>query len=101
MKRKFVSFRIGVSLCFILSLMPSILFAAEYSLDDLYRIALTESPKLKVAEENLTIAKLDKDQVFSYLLPRVTALSSFTVYNAQVTGLTGSLVQPLNATIGW
>jgi outer membrane protein len=97
MERNFASVLIGIVMLFIMSMMPSITFAAEYSLDDLYRIALTDSPKLKVAEENLTIAVLDKEEAFSLLLPRLTAVSSFTQYSEAMFGLTGSLIQPQTA----
>ena len=60
--------------------VPS-LFAEEYSLDDLYRIALARSEILKVAEENLVIAEIGKDKAFSYLLPRLTATGGVTQYS--------------------
>ena len=60
---------------------PASLFAEEYSLDDLYRIALARSEMLKVAEENLTISEIGKDKAFSYLMPRLTATGGVTQYS--------------------
>ena len=69
---------------------PASLFAEEYSLDDLCRIALTRSEKLKVAEENLVIAEMGKDKAFSYLLPRLTATGGYTQYSEKKFTATGS-----------
>jgi len=38
-------------------MIPVVLYAAEYSLDDLYRIALKRAEKIKLSEEDLYIAK--------------------------------------------
>ncbi len=74
--------------------VPAIIFAEEYTLDDLYRIALARSEILKVAEENLTIAEIGKDKAFSYLLPRLTATGGVTQYSEKKFSDTGSLIQP-------
>ncbi len=77
MKKMVIELRCaGVLAFFFLLAAPASLFAEEYSLDDLCRIALTRSEKLKVAEENLTIAEMGKDKAFSYLLPRLTATAA-------------------------
>jgi outer membrane protein len=73
---------------------PAIIFAEEYALDDLYRIALARSEILKVAEENLVIAEIGKDKAFSYLLPRVTASGGVTQYSEKKFNSAGSLIQP-------
>jgi outer membrane protein len=73
---------------------PASLFAEEYSLDDLCRIALARSEKLKMAEENLAIAETGKDKVFSYLLPRLTATGGYTQYSEKKLTATGSVLQP-------
>ena len=64
-------------------------FAEEYSLDDLCRIALARSEKLKMAEENLAIAETGKDKAFSYLLPRLTATGGYTQYSEKKFTATG------------
>jgi len=72
---------------------PASLLAAEYSLGDLCRIALTQSEKLKVAEENLTISEIGKDKALSYLMPRLTATAGYTQYTEKRISGT-SVIQP-------
>jgi outer membrane protein len=71
--------------------------AEEYSLEDLYRIALARSEKLKVAEENLSISEIGREKALSYLLPRMTATSSLTQYSEKKYNSAGSLIQPESA----
>ena len=73
---------------------PAIIFAEEYTLDDLYRIALARSEIVKVAEENLVISEIGKDKAFSYLLPRLTATGDVTQYSEKKFSDAGSLIQP-------
>jgi outer membrane protein len=73
---------------------PTSIFAEEYSLDDLYRIALIRSEILKVAEENLVISEIGKDKALSYLLPRLTATGGVTQYSEKKFSDAGSLIQP-------
>jgi outer membrane protein len=77
--------------------MPAFLFAEEYSLDDLCRIALARSERLKMAEENLTIAETGKDKAFSYLLPHLTATGGYTQYSERKFTATGGVLQPESA----
>jgi outer membrane protein len=70
------------------------LSAAEYSLEDLCRLALIRSEKLRAAEESLVMAEIGKDKALSYLLPRVTASGGLTHYTEKKTSATGSLLQP-------
>ena len=84
----------GVVAVLLSAAVPASLFAAEYSLGDLYRIALARSEILKVAEENLVIAEIGKDKAFSYLLPRLTATGGVTQYSEKKFSGTGSLIQP-------
>ena len=84
----------GVVAVLLSVMVPAIIFAEEYTLDDLYRIALARSEILKVAEENLTIAEIGKDKAFSYLLPRLTATGGVTQYSEKKFSDTGSLIQP-------
>ena len=82
-------------LCAILIYMaaPAPLSAGEYTLDDLFRIALVRSEKLKAAEENLTISEIGQDKAFSFLLPRMTATAGYTQYaDKRLSGTT--VIQP-------
>lgn len=76
---------------------PVPVFAEEYSLDDLYRIALARSEKLKAAEENLVIAERGSEKARSYLLPRLTATGGLTQYSDPKYSATGSVIQPERA----
>ncbi len=77
--------------------VPVNLSAEEYSLEDLYRIALARSEKLKVAEENLSISEIGREKALSYLLPRMTATGGLTQYSEKRYNSAGSLTQPESA----
>jgi outer membrane protein len=80
MKRMDLKALTGVFLILFSLTAPVRLLADEYSLEDLFRIALTRSEKLKAAEETLVISEIGKDKAYSYLLPRVTATAGYTQY---------------------
>lgn len=69
-------------------------FAEQYTLDDLYAIALRRSEKIKISEEDLFIAKTGKDKALSALMPKISGLGNYTGYKDQKISDTGSLVQP-------
>lgn len=77
--------------------IPASLFAEEYSLDDLCRIALARSEKLRVAEENIVIARTGRDKAFSYLLPKLTAKGGYIQYSEDKFTATGGVRQPESA----
>lgn len=94
----------------VLLLIPSILPAEQYGLEDLYRAALQIAEKIKIAEENVKIAESGRSKAMSYLLPRVTTFASFSDYaeskysppsTTTVPGgsivLPGTLIQPNTA----
>ncbi|MBF0464940.1 MAG: TolC family protein [Nitrospirae bacterium] len=78
---------------FILSLLFSITFNAaafayEYSLNELYEIALKNSEKIKISEEELGVSKTGKDKAVAAFLPTVTAYGQYYRYNkAKYNGL--------------
>ena len=80
-----------------LAAMPMLLFGEDYSLEDLYRIALKGSEKIKVSEENLFIARLGKDKAYAGLIPTLSAYGTYTQYTGSKTSDTGSNVQPNQA----
>jgi len=100
MKKVFYLLAAGAIVFSLCLATPASLFAEEYSLDDLCRIALARSEKLKVAEENLTIAETGTDKVFSYLLPRLTATGGYTQYSEKKLTATGGVLQP-ESSFGW
>jgi len=94
MKKKIYRMAAGSVVVLLFTTAPAIIFAEEYTLDDLYRIALAHSEIVKVAEENLVISEIGKDKAFSYLLPRLTATGDVTQYSEKKFSDAGSLIQP-------
>lgn len=80
MKHVFSKLMPGILGILLFATAPAPLLAGEYTLDDLFRTALTRSEKLKAAEENLIISEIGKDKAFAYLLPRITAAAGYTKY---------------------
>ncbi|MEW6740058.1 MAG: TolC family protein [Nitrospirota bacterium] len=77
------------------------IFAAdEYSLEDLYRIALERSEKIKISEEDLYISERGRDKAASALLPKLSAFGSYTKYTEDKRSSTGAIIQP-DGSISW
>lgn len=73
------------------------LFAEEYLLEDLYRIALDRSERIKISEEDLYISERGKDKALSALLPTLSAFGGYTRYSEEKRAA-GSIIQPSDAT---
>jgi outer membrane protein len=76
-------------LVFIFSLLNTNLYAKTmYSLKDLCKIAKKNALKIKIAEDDLSISKLEKKRALSVLMPRLTAFGkknkTFTKYDKQI-----------------
>jgi len=81
----------------LLNVIPFSAFAEEYSLNDLYRIALERSETIKIAEEDLYISQREKDRAVAVLFPKLSAFGSYREYSKEKTD--GSFViQPDNST---
>jgi len=52
--------------------------AVEYTLNDLYRIALERSEKIKIYEEDVYISEKNKDKALSLLFPKLSAVGTYT-----------------------
>ncbi|MCK9195667.1 MAG: TolC family protein [Syntrophales bacterium] len=52
--------------------------AVEYTSEELCRMALERSEKIKIMEDNVSIARTGKDKKMSALLPKLTAYGSYT-----------------------
>jgi outer membrane protein len=70
----------------LIALITAVIFvpesiAREYALSDVYREALKNSEKIKMAQENLYIAQVGKDKARSLLLPRVTAFGTYNRFS--------------------
>jgi outer membrane protein len=98
--KKIYRMAVGSLVVLLFTAAPAIIFAEEYTLDDLYRIALARSEIIKVAEENLVISEIGKDKAFSYLLPRLTATGGVTQYSEKKFSDEGSLIQP-ESSVSW
>lgn len=71
----------------------SLLADQEYSLDDLYKIALERSERIKLSEEDLYISERAKDKAASVLLPRLSTFGNFMGYMEDKRSL-GFVIQP-------
>lgn len=81
-----------------LAMIPVYLCAEEYSLNDLYKIALQRAERIKISQEDLLIAKVGKDKAMALLLPKLSAFGNYTKYNTDQYNATGTLIQPDSAT---
>jgi outer membrane protein len=79
--------------CFLSFLVPFKVYAQEYSLDDLYRIALERSETIKIAEENLYISEREKDKAAADLIPTLSAFGQHTRFSEEKRS-SGFLLQP-------
>jgi outer membrane protein len=84
-------------LLLIIAAPPSPLFADSYTLEDLCRIALTSSEKLKLAEQNVELAEIGTQKARSYFYPRLTATGGVTQYSERKYTNGGGILQPESA----
>ena len=68
--------------------------AEEYTLEDLFRIGMQKSEKIRISGENVEIADSGKYRALSTLLPRVTAFGTYTSYTDEKRNAANSLIQP-------
>jgi outer membrane protein len=73
-------------------------YAVEYSLEDLYKIALERSERIKISAEDVVIAENTKDKAMSLLMPRLTAGGGYTRFSESKLADNNSYVQPLDRT---
>lgn len=71
--------------------------AEEYSLDDLYKIALDRSETIKIAEEDTYISEREKDRAMAVLFPKLSAFGRYRDYSSQKTA-EQLVIQPNNST---
>ncbi len=73
-----------ISLIALLSILtPCILYAQEYSLSDLYILALERSETIRIAEEDLYISERGKDKAAAALMPTISAFADHTRYSEE------------------
>jgi outer membrane protein len=69
----------------------------EYSLEDLYRIALERSEKIRISGEDVYLSESGKDKALSALLPKFSAFWDYTRYTEQkffTQAVTPFVIQP-------
>ncbi len=69
--------------CFLLILIPYSISAKEYSLTELWRLALEKSEIIKMAEEDLYISERQKDKAKSVIFPKFSAFGSHRRYSKE------------------
>ncbi|MCX5717257.1 MAG: TolC family protein [Nitrospirae bacterium] len=69
-------------------------YAVEYSLEDLYRIALERSERIKISEEDLFIAQKGKDKAVAALMPKLSGFGNYTRYTEDRYNSSSALIQP-------
>jgi len=73
--------RVILFLFLVVPFIPLSSFAEEYTLEDLYRIALEKSETVRIAEGDTYIAEREKDRAHAALLPTLSAFGSHTEYS--------------------
>jgi outer membrane protein len=71
--------------------------ATDYTLDDLFKLALARSEKLKISEQDVVIAEGQKEKALSLLLPSLTGSGGYTRYKDKKYSDSGSLIQPYDS----
>jgi len=79
-------------LCFLLNLIVLTIFisggncpAQEYSLNDLFRIGIDNSNRVKISAENIVIAETNKSKALSALVPRLSVFGSYVQFDRSKT----------------
>ena len=67
----------------ILLLIPDNVYAGDYSLHDLYRLALEKSEIIQIAEEDLFISEKQKDKARAVLFPTLSAFGAHRRYSEE------------------
>ena len=89
--------KLTLCLFFLLTFIPHASAIEEYSLDDLYNLALKRSEMIKISEEDLYISERDKDRAMAVLIPKFSAFGSHTEYPGEKQ-VASSVIQPDSST---
>jgi outer membrane protein len=74
--------KIFIFITIFLLIFQSLVFAQQnYTIHDIFSVALKRAEKVKIAEENITISKEGTNKALSSLLPTVTAFGKYTEYS--------------------
>jgi outer membrane protein len=69
----------------------------EYTLEELYKIALENSEKIRFSEEELYISEQSRDKATSVLMPRLSAFGGYAKYSEEKFSAGGQVIQPQQA----
>jgi outer membrane protein len=72
-------------------------FAVEYRLDELYKIALERSERIKISEEDVYISEKNKDKAMSLLIPKLSGVGTYTGYKDNKISDSHTQTQPYEA----
>ena len=86
--------RIALASMVILCLYAQADALVEYSLEDLYKLALERSERIKISGEDVYIAGTNQEKARSFLLPKLSTFGSQLKYNDARVSDTGSVIQP-------
>ncbi|HQJ09997.1 MAG TPA: TolC family protein, partial [Deltaproteobacteria bacterium] len=90
---KLLSVWVGLALS-VLCIIPSSACAEEYSLNDLFRIALERSEKVGIASAEVAFSEQEKNRALSVLMPRLSAFANYQKYSNDKYNDYDTLIQP-------
>ncbi len=85
--------RLYISICLLFIVIPFTASAQEYTLDDLFRISLERSETIKISEEDLALARINKKKSLAVFLPTMSLFADHTRYTESKNSPFG-LLQP-------
>ena len=80
-------------ICLLWVMLPVIAYGQEYTLNELFVLSLEKSETIKISEEDLAIANLNRKKALSALMPTFSAFANHTNYTEEKSSPFG-LVQP-------
>jgi outer membrane protein len=81
----------------VVCIIPMSLFSAEYTLKDIFSVALKNSEKIQYSMENINIARIGKSKSLSALIPRIVGYGTYAEYSKRQYDDYGYLTQPDSA----
>src|SRR4030066_2533177 len=85
--------RVSIVFPFLFVFIPYNISAQEFSLEELYSLALKNSETIKISEEDLYISEREKERAMAVLLPKLSAFGKHTQYSDEKRSAT-SILQP-------
>lgn len=74
--------------------------ASDYSLDELYGMALSKAERIRISEGDISIAERGVDKANAVIYPRVTASGGYVRYSGDRLSSTGAVIQP-ESSMNW